>query len=90
MVPQEIEQNQQPIIENKQNTTNIPEHAKPPRVPIIEAYQENFQQVHPVEKPHLEKFQQVNPVKIQTIKMKPGPTKNPTPQNNPHMIPPDR
>ena len=54
----------QPIIENNQNKTQIPDHEKPPRVPIFEKYPEYFQQVHPVGKPYPEKFQQVHSVKI--------------------------
>ena len=87
VVPPEIERHQQPIMENNTNTTQIPDHEKPLKVSIVEAYPEEFQQVRPVKKQYADKFQQVHPVKIQTIKMKPGPTKNTTPQRHPRVIP---
>ena len=74
VVPPETEGKNQQIIENNSDKKK-PDHEKPTRVPMVEEYPEEFQQVHPI--------------KTQTLKMKPGTTKNTTPQKHPQVIPED-
>ena len=61
-------------------------HTEPLRVPIIEAYPEELQQVHPVKKRYPVNFQQVHPEKEQTSKIKIGTIRQSTPAENPHMV----
>ena len=48
VVPPEIKRQNQLLIEQNTNITKIPDHAKPLKVTIVEAYPEDIQQAKPV------------------------------------------
>ena len=52
VVPLEIKRQNQLLIEQNPNTTKITDHAKPLKVPIVEAHPEDIQQAKPVKKNH--------------------------------------